>query len=86
MLSILTESHFRTFISQHTHPIIFISDICSSYCSGCITTDWSDWSECSTTCEKGEIVRMRAFEDPSEQNACPDVKVVDIQPCDLGEC
>ncbi|VDI42578.1 Hypothetical predicted protein [Mytilus galloprovincialis] len=59
---------------------------CNAELPCCIISEWSDWSECSASCDDGESVRTRFFVDPSEQSSCSDVNITDIQPCNLGEC
>lgn len=53
-----------------------------------MTTDWTEWSECSATCGKGLRRRSRQYKDPKlAMNVCNEI-INDIEMClsENGEC
>uniref|UniRef100_A0A2C9JSD4 CTCK domain-containing protein n=1 Tax=Biomphalaria glabrata TaxID=6526 RepID=A0A2C9JSD4_BIOGL len=56
---------------------------CTEVDDCCELKEWSDWSECSTTCGEGKRTRQRQI----YGNGCPDVEAkTETQECQLSEC
>lgn len=49
--------------------------------AACMTTPWSTWSECSSTCGIGFMVRTRRFKDPMGRKRCPLVTTTEREKC-----
>ncbi|XP_015171826.1 PREDICTED: spondin-1 [Polistes dominula] len=47
----------------------------------CETTDWSEWSECSSTCGIGIKMKTRKFKDHMGRKFCPLVSLVEKDKC-----
>ena len=47
----------------------------------CATTEWTGWSECSTTCGKGYELRTRRFLNRMGRKKCPHVDTTQRQNC-----
>ena len=47
----------------------------------CQTTDWTGWSECSTTCGKGYELRTRRFLNRMGRKKCPHVETTERRSC-----
>lgn len=47
----------------------------------CATTEWTGWSECSTTCGKGYELRTRRFLNRMGRKKCPHVETMDRRNC-----
>ncbi|KAF7403614.1 hypothetical protein HZH68_006408 [Vespula germanica] len=52
----------------------------------CKTTDWSEWSECSSTCGIGLKMRTRRFKDQMGRKNCPLVSLVEKEKCMEPPC
>jgi len=62
--------------------------LCNGIGLGCRVSPWSDWSECSNTCDKGVITRERTVVSPPVEGgeACPELLKV-AKACETGvEC
>ena len=47
----------------------------------CQTTEWTGWSECSTTCGKGYELRTRRFLNRMGRKKCPHVDTTERRSC-----
>ena len=47
----------------------------------CSTTEWTGWSECSTTCGKGYELRTRRFSNRMGRKKCPHVDTTERRSC-----
>lgn len=47
----------------------------------CATTEWTGWSDCSTTCGKGYELRTRRFLNRMGRKKCPHVETMDRRSC-----
>ena len=47
----------------------------------CQTTEWTGWSECSTTCGKGYELRTRRFLNRMGRKKCPHVETTERRSC-----
>ncbi len=47
----------------------------------CATTEWTGWSDCSTTCGKGYELRTRRFLNRMGRKKCPHVETMDRRNC-----
>ena len=47
----------------------------------CATTEWTGWSECSTTCGKGYELRTRRFLNRMGRKKCPHVDTTERKNC-----
>lgn len=47
----------------------------------CATSEWTGWSECSTTCGKGYELRTRRFLNRMGRKKCPHVETMDRRNC-----
>lgn len=55
--------------------------------AGCTTTEWTDWSECPTSCTQGdEKIRTRDFVTPYNISTCPGIPLVEKEPCKNETC
>jgi hypothetical protein len=58
---------------------------CSAVCAqgiSCATTSWSEWSECSSLCGKGQRTRQRRFMNRAAVKLCPDlVPLIEREAC-----
>ncbi|XP_076235716.1 extracellular matrix protein f-spondin isoform X2 [Calliopsis andreniformis] len=52
----------------------------------CETTDWSEWSECSSSCGIGFKMRTRRFKDRMGRKRCPHVSLVEKDKCMEPPC
>ncbi|XP_076619199.1 extracellular matrix protein f-spondin [Colletes latitarsis] len=52
----------------------------------CATTEWSAWSECSSTCGVGMKLRTRKFTDRMGHKKCPHVSVMEKEKCMEPPC
>ena len=57
------------------------------YCSDCLMTDWSEWSQCSQSCGVGMRVKTRAvsIENVKMEN-CDSYGFENVQPCQEAAC
>ncbi|KAK2584629.1 hypothetical protein KPH14_006978 [Odynerus spinipes] len=49
--------------------------------AACETTEWSEWSECSSTCGIGYKIKTRRFKDPMGRKRCPLVSILEREKC-----
>ncbi|TRY51451.1 Thrombospondin type-1 (TSP1) repeat/EGF-like domain containing protein [Cryptosporidium tyzzeri] len=57
-----------------------------SCASDCIITEWSDWSECSTTCGVGSQISTRSIVVPEQNGGKCDHDLSKIQECNASVC
>ncbi|OXU19347.1 hypothetical protein TSAR_016796 [Trichomalopsis sarcophagae] len=52
----------------------------------CETSDWTDWSECSSSCGVGFKTRWRRLRDPSKRKKCFHVSLMEKEKCMQPPC
>ena len=53
----------------------------------CMLSEWTGWSECSTTCDEGLQVRQRMVKRPAQEGgASCDGELKEMRPCNSGSC
>lgn len=52
----------------------------------CRTTQWSEWSQCSSSCGAGITMRTRYFVEHQGTKKCPHITIVEKQKCMTPEC
>ncbi|KAJ1612303.1 signal peptide-containing protein [Cryptosporidium canis] len=52
----------------------------------CIVTEWSDWSDCSTSCNVGNQISTRSIVQPEQNGGTCDFKLSKVQECNVSVC
>ncbi|XP_015593470.1 spondin-1 [Cephus cinctus] len=52
----------------------------------CMTTEWTPWSECSSSCGIGQKTRYRRFKNPMGRKKCPHVRTIEHEKCMEPPC
>uniref|UniRef100_A0AAV2LTW7 Spondin-like TSP1 domain-containing protein n=1 Tax=Knipowitschia caucasica TaxID=637954 RepID=A0AAV2LTW7_KNICA len=58
---------------------------CSTDTIPCLLSPWSEWSDCSVTCGKGQRTRQRTLKSPVELGDCTE-ELEQVEKCMLPEC
>ena len=90
MINVLFVFHFLFLTIEYS------VQVCASECPpdadgdsdiDCMLSEWSNWSECSESCDDGVQVRQRMIKRPSQGRGrqCPDERK-EMRACNLGDC